>query len=347
MEPNAIIYKYNKYIQVNGSLFYAFDYLLKVTEHQMMYPTENKTLLYIVIPTKFKRNYLLKLLHTLRTRYPIWYKTFFRDKKIFEIAKNNLSQDEYRELEFKIKVCIEAYSRIKLVTPLELLKKKFENVLLVSHSTWIDCYDKINAKNHLIIQNRRNLEIDNLEIPKTKYPTKVYYELDSQLGELARSFEVFKYSPKVALDYIIPKKIYKVYSKSEYIIAGEPIANTGLGLNHNNQFRKPSLFIQVPKMMQLEISGLQELSIFLNTSRIDYYQNFIRFDENSRIIIEARYLEIPIRIIKDATKNLKDIDNLQSSYYENLPEDSSVSRLVNPLKDYTLESNDEIVNQLK
>lgn len=349
---NAIIYKYNKYTQVNGTLFYAFDYLLKVVENQIQNPNQNKLLFYIIIPTKFKKNYLLKLLHMFRTKYPIWYKNYFRDKKLFDIAKNNLSEQEYKDLEYKIMVCLEAYSRIKLISPTELLRKKFDSVLIPCYNSYNELYKNIDAKKIHVFQNRRNLENDNLEIKiNQNSETIFYYELGAQGPRTKEQNELrFEhYIPKLALDYIVPKEIYKSFPRSEYIIAGEPIVNQNNSFNFGyTTNKKPSLFLQIPKTSDLETMGLQEPSFFLNTIRIDYYQNFVRFDENNRIIPEARYLNIPIRVIKEETKYLKNIDNLPvgKSELKNLIEDSSVTRLTNDLSNYTLTSLDKIVQLL-
>ena len=104
----AVVYRFNKHYQINGSLFYSFEYFLKLLEEKILKDKKVKTLeelsllnkeinqnitkeylkdindnlsMYIIIPTKFKKNYLMNLEILFRTKYILWYKEYFRDKK--------------------------------------------------------------------------------------------------------------------------------------------------------------------------------------------------------------------------------------------------------------------------
>ena len=352
---NSIIYKYNKYIQVSGTLFYAFDYLLGLCEKDFYNPDgkgfdrKNKTIWYIVISSKFKKNYLLKLKHLFRTKYPLWIKNFGRDKNLFELTKLLLTDEERELLKFQQLILNEAFSRIKLIIPTQLLKMELNKVLFPNYDSWLELNNFIKAKEFLVFQNRQIKSLDKDELPISNISninTTFYSELSSQVpNQLAPNQKIVMYSLKLNLKYNIPKKLFKVFPKTENISVSKPIVNS---TNFYIINQKPSLFVHLPKGNSIAISGLPEPTFFLNTKRIDYYQNFSRFDENNRILIEARYLNIPIRVIKTETKELKSISNLSNSIedIENLEEDSSVGRLKNDLQNYNLDENDIIIDQL-
>lgn len=375
MIENAIVYKYNKYIQVNGTLFYAFDYLLKSLEALDLLNISDKPNkkelnlnLYIIIPTKLKKGYLQKLQHMFRTRYPLWFKKFFKDEKLFETLKilypkDSPSYEEYIDIQHKIRITNEAFSRIKLVTPYEFIKKTFNNVMIPCYNTWSDLNrDGLineNIKNLIVFQNRKIQDptlggnLDFKFANQNKTPTIFLYELEPQNPEkfLDDNHKCEEYKLKIAFDYIPPKNLMSKFPKSEMIIAGEPIVNTKEYLIGVGKYKKPSLFANLPKISYLQLTGIQEPTFFLNTKRLDYNQNFLRFEENTRLIPEARYLNIPIKITQTLDKN---IDNLSTYNYlnqkdlkiEDLPEDSSVSRLQNDLNLYKLETNDKVIKFL-
>ena len=334
--PNAIIYKYNKYIQVNGTLFYAFEYLLKTLE---LDPTTDIKW-YIIIPTTLKIDYLSKLEALFRTKYPLWKTKILRDKRYFNKAKETLSKEEYRELQAKISLLNLAFSKIKVVSSLFLMRKEFGTVLFPCYNSWLNTIVKANKT--IVFQNRkikglyRNLEFPNVN-PNTifLYETQPQNPTETNLvnGQLTKQYDL-----KLAFDYMIPKKLF-LSEQTTKIIAGEPIANTAVAL-YNSQL-KPSLFWQVNDRNQ-----------FLNTKKIEYHQNFLRFEENTRIIPEAKFYNIPIKVIKAFTKdsknNPRDINNIpvQLFSYNDLQEDSSVPRLKNNYEHYQLTIRDIVVESL-
>ena len=334
--PNAIIYKYNKYIQVNGTLFYAFEYLLKTLE---LDPTTDIKW-YIIIPTTLKIDYLSKLEALFRTKYPLWKTKILRDKRYFNKAKETLSKEEYRELQAKISLLNLAFSKIKVVSSLFLMRKEFGTVLFPCYNSWLNTIVKANKT--IVFQNRkikglyRNLEFPNVN-PNTifLYETQPQNPTETNLvnGQLTKQYDL-----KLAFDYMIPKKLF-LSEQTTKIIAGEPITNTTVAL-YNSQL-KPSLFWQVNDRNQ-----------FLNTKKIEYHQNIFRFEENTRIIPEAKFYKIPIKVIKAFTKdsknNPRDINNIpvQLFSYEDLQEDSSVPRLKNNYEHYQLTIRDIVVEAL-
>ena len=334
--PNAIIYKYNKYIQVNGTLFYAFEYLLKTLE---LDPTTDIKW-YIIIPTTLKIDYLSKLEALFRTKYPLWKTKILRDKRYFNKAKETLTKEEYRELQAKISLLNLAFSKIKVVSSLFLMRKEFGTVLFPCYNSWLNTIVKANKT--IVFQNRkikglyRNLEFPNVN-PNTifLYETQPQNPTETNLvnGQLTKQYDL-----KLAFDYMIPKKLF-LSEQTTKIIAGEPIANTAVAL-YNSQL-KPSLFWQVNDRNQ-----------FLNTKKIEYHQNFLRFEENTRIIPEAKFYNIPIKVIKAFTKdsknNPRDINNIpvQLFSYNDLQEDSSVPRLKNNYEHYQLTIRDIVVESL-
>lgn len=359
---NSIVYKFNKYYQINGSLFYTFDYFLKAIEERILtnqnkYQIEDinlssitkeylKTLLqdnplnlYIVIPTKYKKNYLQNLEILFRTKYLLWNKEFYTDKKLFETAKNILSIEEYQTLLVKIKICNFAFNQIKLVTPIEFLKKKHQRLLFPNFDSWDELKDTLteDIKEVLVFQNRKVENIYNIykannkeDIIKAfvKYPNakiKFFYELPPQkLGIKLDNFQEIKYTLKLNFDYYIPKKLFRVsiHPKSVKIITGTPPPNLLL----YNKYRKPTTFAQLHKD-----SNLREPIIFLNTGLLEYYKNPNIFDENNRLVPEARYFNIPISIINREFQK----------------DDSIETRFLEPLKNYTLTKNDIIIQELK
>ena len=334
--PNAIIYKYNKYIQVNGTLFYAFEYLLKTLE---LDPTTDIKW-YIIIPTTLKIDYLSKLEALFRTKYPLWKTKILRDKRYFNKAKETLYKEEYRELQAKISLLNLAFSKIKVVSSLFLMRKEFGTVLFPCYNSWLNTIVKANKT--IVFQNRKIKGLyRNLEFPNVQRNTIFLYETQPQNptetnlvnGQLTKQYDL-----KLAFDYMIPKKLF-LSEQTTKIIAGEPIANTAVAL-YNSQL-KPSLFWQVNDRNQ-----------FLNTKKIEYHQNFLRFEENTRIIPEAKFYNIPIKVIKAFTKdsknNPRDINNIpvQLFSYDDLQEDSSVPRLKNNYEHYQLTIRDIVVEAL-
>ena len=342
MEPktktksNAIIYKYNKYIQVNGTLFYAFEYLLKTLE---LNPAADIKW-YVIIPTTLKIDYLSKLEALFRTKYPLWKTKMLRDKRYFDKAKEVLTKEEYRDLQAKISLLNLAFSKIKVVSSLFLMRKEFGTVLFPCYNSWLN--NPIKANKTIVFQNRKIKGLyRNLEFPNIQPNITFLYETQPQNPSetfLVNTQSVKQYDLKLAFDYMIPKKLF-LSEQTTKIIAGEPIANTAVALYNSNL--KPSLFWQVNDRVQ-----------FLNTKKIEYHQNFLRFEENTRIIPEAKFYNIPIKVIKAFTKDSKNnpryINNIpvQLFSYNDLQEDSSVPRLKNNYEHYQLTIRDIVVESL-
>lgn len=335
-KPNAIIYKYNKYIQVNGTLFYAFEYLLKTLE---LNPAADIKW-YVIIPTTLKIDYLSKLEALFRTKYPLWKTKMLRDKRYFDKAKEVLTKEEYRDLQAKISLLNLAFSKIKVVSSLFLMRKEFGTVLFPCYNSWLN--NPIKANKTIVFQNRKIKGLyRNLEFPNIQPNITFLYETQPQNPAetfLVNTQSVKQYDLKLAFDYMIPKKLF-LSEQTTKIIAGEPIANTTVVLYNSNL--KPSLFWQVNDRVQ-----------FLNTKKIEYHQNFLRFEENTRIIPEAKFYNIPIKVIKAFTKdsknNPRDINNIpvQLFSYNDLQEDSSVPRLKNNYEHYQLTIRDIVVESL-
>lgn len=335
-KPNAIIYKYNKYIQVNGTLFYAFEYLLKTLE---LNPAADIKW-YVIIPTTLKIDYLSKLEALFRTKYPLWKTKMLRDKRYFDKAKEVLTKEEYRDLQAKISLLNLAFSKIKVVSSLFLMRKEFGTVLFPCYNSWLN--NPIKANKTIVFQNRKIKGVyRNLEFPNIQPNITFLYETQPQNPSetfLVNTQSVKQYDLKLAFDYMIPKKLF-LSEQTTKIIAGEPIANTTVTLYNSNL--KPSLFWQVNDRVQ-----------FLNTKKIEYHQNFLRFEENTRIIPEAKFYNIPIKVIKAFTKdsknNPRDINNIpvQLFSYNDLQEDSSVPRLKNNYEHYQLTIRDIVVESL-
>ena len=335
-KPNAIIYKYNKYIQVNGTLFYAFEYLLKTLE---LNPAADIKW-YVIIPTTLKIDYLSKLEALFRTKYPLWKTKILRDKRYFDKAKEVLTKEEYRDLQAKISLLNLAFSKIKVVSSLFLMRKEFGTVLFPCYNSWLN--NPIKANKTIVFQNRKIKGLyRNLEFPNIQPNITFLYETQPQNPAehfLVNTQSVKQYDLKLAFDYMIPKKLF-LSEQTTKIIAGEPIVNTTVALYNSNL--KPSLFWQVNDRVQ-----------FLNTKKIEYHQNFLRFEENTRIIPEAKFYNIPIKVIKAFTKdsknNPRDINNIpvQLFSYNDLQEDSSVPRLKNNYEHYQLTIRDIVVESL-
>lgn len=360
---NGIIYKYNKHIQVNGTLFYAFEYLCQVIENEIENPFYNDssetypdTNLYIQITKRYQQGYLGKLEELFKTKYPLWNRKVFSDKKILEKAKETLSEIEFIQLKHKVSIVNKAFARIKLVTGIELMKIKFNKVVFPSMNSYIDLVETVQFQEAKVIQNRQYKTITfSPEFPDTLLKSdKVtfLYELPNQQIPGANNQ---LYIPKLGFRFMVPKEVFKSYPKTDKIIGGKPISNQ-TALNYLNYqpsfmdtfnklfFMKPSKFAQVNK-------GI----FFLNTKEIDYHRNFLRWDENNRLIPEARYYGIKLNIINDITKEspyetfAEDIsaNKVVVRDPKTLSPDSSVPRYEDLLSNYILEPSDPLIKFLE
>ena len=323
---NAIIYKYNKYIQVSGSLFYAFEYLAKVLETN----PESNIRFYVIIPTNQKKDYLVKLKRLFQTKYPLLRE--YKDKLQLDEFQRNLSADQFIKLLKVNKLMNEAFSRIITCSSIELLKLDLHKVLFINYNSWLNTAYKANTT--IIVQNRNINSLDQSEKinlnPENQERVLLLYELPEQKFPYSCGCIQYQYDLKLATDYFLPKEVFNKKYRTPTLAAGKPITNTSF-----DDFQKPSLFIRVKDQP------------LLNTRKIEYYQNFLKYDENSRIIIEAKFYKIPIKVIKVETKELRTMSNFKlNSVPEDLPSDSSVTRLESDIEKYTLKSNDFIINLL-
>lgn len=328
-EHNAIVYKYNKYIQVSGSLFYAFEYLIKTLEAN----PESNIRFYILIASSQKKDYLYKLRKLFQTKYPLLRE--YKDRGQLLVYKELLTKDEYSTLISKIKILNEAFDRIITCSSIELLKLKFNKVMFVSYNSWVNTSYK--ADTTIVIQNRNINSLDQSEFPKENSlkdkRIMFLYELPEQQFPSPFGAIQYQYNLSLATDYFIPKKLFESKDRTRKVIAGKPIINARFECN-----QKPSLFI-----------GVIDRPL-LNTRELEYHQNFLLYDENSRIIIEARYYKVKIKVIKVETQKLRTGSNFVRNStldLENLPNDSSVARLEKDLSNYTLDINDFVIQLLK
>lgn len=334
-QHNAIIYKYNKYMQVNGTLFYAFEYLMKILETN----PDSNIRWYIIIPTNQQKDYLNKLHKLFNTKYPLWN---IRTKNKLDLEKvrkyYGYNSPEYNNFLGVTSLLNKAFERIKLITSLELLRLNFNKVLFPCWNSYFGTTLPKNIKERHILQNRETKSIkpdlsllnDNLSL----YPATFWYETNYQRLPDQMNNQI-KYNIKICPDYFYPKELFSILrpkgqSKKSRIIAGKPNIN-----NNYEEDQKPSLFNQV-------LPG-----IFLDVRRIEYYQNFNRFEENSRIIPEARFYRIPVSVIQ--IKNGPDINNTRVFTFINdiALYDSSTTRLKDNLDEYILNENDQIIKIFK
>lgn len=354
MNENAIIYKYNKYIQVNGTLFYMFEYLCQIIELELLNKDQNhpKTNIYICIPRKYQKDYLDKLLLLFRTKYPLWNRKIYRDKCLYENAKEILQEEKFEALKKHIQIVNLAFSRIKMLTSLELLKKRFNKVVFPCYNSFMDLTEYINPEATIkVIQNRKFSSLPEGHLNNLKFDrfqTQFLFEIDAQNpnNEQCNSINTIYYAPKLGFKYMVPKELFPIKYRTDKIVAGYPITNQELNMfDTNYQYIKPSLFAQVKN------------EFFLNTKLIEYHQNFLRWDENNRIILEARYLDIKLKVIKACTKDIsnitinntlvKDVSNtIPNTIKDNFLADSSVVRLVGHIENYTLNEEDYLIKFL-
>ena len=338
INENAIIYKYNKYIQVNGTLFYMFEYLCQIVELELLNPKQNhpKTNIYICIPRKYQKDYLDKLLLLFRTKYPLWNRRIYRDKCLYENAKGILHIEDFEKLKNQIQIVNSAFSRIKLITSLELIKKNFNKVVFPCYNSFMDLVEYINPETTIkVIQNRKfnslpEGHLNNLKFDR--FQTQFLFEIDAQ-NPNDEQYNSIYYAPKLGFKYMVPKELFPIKCKTDKIVAGYPITNQELNIfDANYQYIKPSLFAQVKN------------EFFLNTKLIEYHQNFLRWDENNRIIPEAKYFNIKLKVIKACTK---DISNITINDNKNkLLADSSVVRLAGHVENYILDKDDYLIKFL-
>ena len=347
MNENAIIYKYNKYIQVNGTLFYMFEYLCQIIELELLNKDQNhpKTNIYICIPRKYQKDYLDKLLLLFRTKYPLWNRRIYRDKYLYEKAKEILPEEKFEALKKHIQIVNLAFGRIKLLTSLELLKKQFNKVVFPCYNSFMDLIEYINPEATIkVIQNRKFLSLpeDHLNNLKfDRFQTQFLFELEAQNPNNDQYNSIY-YAPKLGFKYMVPKELFPIKYRTDKIVAGYPITNQELNMfDMNYQYIKPSLFAQVKN------------EFFLNTKLIEYHQNFLRWDENNRIILEARYLDIKLKVIKACTKDISNItinntlvNDLPNGIKDKFVADSSVVRLVGHIENYTLDEDDYLIKFL-
>ena len=267
-----------------------------------------------------------------KTKYPLW-SIKGCDKPRYNKVKDHygFSSSEFDTFAKKITLLNKAFERIKVITSLELLRLELDTVLFPCWNSWFGTSLPKGINKTIVFQNRETRTIEK-EITEVNFQqmenTEFLYETPFQQLNIKNEL---KYNLKLYPDFYIEKQLFQVLDgkPTEKIIAGKPNVNTSF-----DDLQKPSLFVNVKNRL------------FLNTRKIEYYQNFNRFEENSRIIPEARYFGIKIEVIKDHSGF--DINNLP--YNAGIGEakyDSSVTRLKNNLNDYILSSDDYVIKLLK
>lgn len=338
---SIIVYKYNKYSQINGSLFYAFEYLLaavdKISEASgNISASDLPTLCIVGLPSSIKVSYSDNLNKLFAGKYP----HPDNKKKIINALDNKINSilltdsREYNRLikikeDYKkyLKIIKYAISRIKFPTDIEfrkLLIQDNNNIIFASTNSilnYIDTFQHLKNTQVKLIQNRnlrrskdlrkKLIPLDNLEY---------LYELPQQKPEHNKNCK--EYAPKICFKYYLNKEILDLFPKTYDII-----------VNHIKQDPncKPQFFCHLKN------------HFFLNTTRIVYTRNLTRWEENVRIIPEAKFYKIKLRIIEENQPiRFDDKDSLIMDTPETI--DSSVTRYNNKWEDYNLEQDDYLIN---
>jgi hypothetical protein len=369
----SIIYKYDKYYQVSGSLFYGFEYFLKTLEtFRNSVSNKNKKIydinFIIILPPIIKRNT----------------ETFNRYKdNIFRLFELKYDLQKVGELCSGIGSCgglTGIFKRIKFLTPLSYHRyihklstqkepketteitettkatKTINNLIYISYNTWLgsEFIFKIPflEVNIFIMQNRKVSQLNDRSLVQmfNNIPESVklilLYELLPQripsniiktIDPTGKNIIQKEYNLKLGLDYFNPKESFK-NKPTEKLYSGL-VPDSSL----TGTFMKPNKFININFRDNI-----------LNTKKLIYGQNFINFDENSRIIIEARYYGINIEVIPNHTYDHEGLkvnpvnpDNPKYEQLNELLEDSSVLRLIKPIEDYTLTKDDYLFKEIR
>lgn len=347
---SLIVYKYNKYAQINGSLLYAFDYLLaamdkifkdnNVTNINNILVKDLPTLCIIGLPSSIKLNYLDNLNKLIAGKYPHLNNKRKVNKALDYELDHLLLKDSIgynntvkikEDFNKQVKVVRGAIQRIKFPTDIEFRKIiANDNNRIVFTSTnsilnYLDCFSYLNNTKVKLIQNRniqrsKDLKKKLINIKNLEYlyelPQQKPIKLDEENGR--------EYAPKICFDYYINKKILDLFPQSFDIIVNHS------QMAYQDQNVKPQFFCQMKD------------HFFLNTGRIRYVRNLTRWEENVRIIPEAKFYGIKI-IIKEENEQLR-FDEKSSDLL--IPEDridSSVTRMNNKWEDYKILPDDYLI----
>lgn len=380
----ALVYKYNKDIQINGTIFYAFEYLIKLIDeiyqkYQSAYgyskieasksnfwKTKKIDLprLFVICPTSLRVPLRENYLNLFIKRYPITKSgvASFRANNYYNNeAKRILDKEEFNEYFDIKKIITKAFNQIKFCTNLEYIKElklmeakeptDVEPVIIyTSYNTYLETRGIAKDYKGFVFQNRAMFQIDT--VPKDTitflYETK-YQKLKTSPTEPTGLTEPSQlnqkeYKLKLGFKYFYNKKLFNTrYNDLNNMICGKPSANRTFQDSHYNNsnsanignkktFIKPTKFIESKSEIGYFFSGIKYIT---------YYRNYLKFEENNRIIPEALFYGIPIKIFKEE-ENLNHLNFKQRSTPQDLPEfDTSLTRYQditkNGFREYDLE----------
>lgn len=361
-----IAYKYNKYQQINGSLFYAFEYLIKAIETLIAdnvfnplklseYPSlcilgcsssvkasylENLNKLFAgKYPHPDNKNridmYLNSYMNTIKNSDPDLFMEFTMIKDMFHLQRNLIKK---------------AIDRIKFPTDAEFRRmiESGESIVYASTNTflsYIDHYPEVLPKDSkvnscYVFQNRNLLRAKdiNTKLAKAYKSDKVIYLSELPQQDVICDFNFnasIRYELKLALDYHINKKILNLFpNKSKFIVVDHKT------LSNQDIVYKPTLFCQLDKPR----TDSHNSGFFMNTRKIFYTVDKTRWEENVRLIIEARHYQIPIKYIHNKHNVQYRMDEKDSTLNLDNDIDSSDTRRENSIYMYKLRYDDLIIS---
>lgn len=337
----SLVYKYNKDIQINGSIFYAFEYLIKLidelynknkTNEFWMSKKNDLPKLYIICPNSLKQTLKDNYFNLFVKRYPVT-KAFgasFRVNNYYNnVARmklNTIENNYYFEIK---KLVTRAFKQIKFCSRLEYLKesKNIETLIYTSYNTFIDL-KKSNIiepnQTKFLFQNRAAFQLDpeNIKLINETENLTLLYETEYQ--KLPVSNKQIQYNLKLGFKYFYPKKLFQEtkYNSKSNMICGKPSANGVLLSNgFNTEFIKPTKFLE---------DRAKDGFFFDGIKNIIYYQNFLNFEENNRIIPEALFYGYKIKFFVEENISINNIKNIKNYTEKNIPTyDTSVTRFNN------------------
>lgn len=339
---SLIVYKYNKYSQINGSLFYAFEYLLAAVDkiynsNRNIQAKDLPTLCIVGLPSSIKINYTDNLNKLFAGKYP----HPDNKKKVLKALDYKIDslllvdsceynrfikiKEDYKKY---LKIVKLAVGRIKFPTDIEfrkILSQDNNNIIFTSTNSilnYIEYFKDLPGTNVKLIQNRnlkRSKDLRKKLIPLNNL--EYLYELPQQKPD-HKDAQGMEYSPKIYFKYYLNKDILDLFPKTYDIIVNH------IKQDDNN---KPQFFCYMKD------------HFFLNTTRIVYTRNLTRWEENVRIIPEAKFYGIKLRIIEE---NQQIRFDEKDSNIQETPDtiDSSVTRYNNKWEDYNLTPCDYLIN---
>lgn len=348
----GLVYKYNKDIQINGTIFYAFEYLIKLIEEIYnkcdSYVSSDDTYktsfwkakkhdlprLYIVCPSSMRVQLKENYLNLFIKRYPLTKSggASFRVNSYYNSeAKMKLSKEDYNKYLDTKKLVTKAFDQIKFCSNLEYIKEtqQLDTLIYTSFNTYIALKDNHPTKNSFVFQNRAIFQLNTKDIESIKDNTKnittFLYETEYQkLPGIQKNQK--QYNLKLGFKYFYQKELFSdtKYNELNTMICGKPSANRSNEILFDKGLKKS--FIKPTKF--LEVKG-ETGYFFSGIKTITYYRNFLKFEENNRIIPEALWYGFKINIFKEE-ENLNHLNFRNINNPENLPKyDTSVTRFNN------------------